>query len=112
MCNTPWQRHTVTITENPIQEYRSIGIVGEGKHRGRRPGALGSIQLQQYYWQPSCNCHFKIVKPIVLDPFFGAGTTGLAADELDCHCIGIELNRNYAKMAWYRIIGERLKNSV
>ncbi|MFS2113313.1 DNA-methyltransferase [Herbaspirillum frisingense] len=40
---------------------------------------------------------------VVLDPFFGAGTTGLAADRLQRDCIGIELNPEYAEMARRRI---------
>lgn len=39
----------------------------------------------------------------VLDPFFGAGTTGLVADRLGRDCIGIELNPDYADMARRRI---------
>lgn len=42
----------------------------------------------------------------VLDPFFGAGTTGLVADRLQRDCIGIELNPAYAEMARRRIQGE------
>lgn len=40
---------------------------------------------------------------IVLDPFFGAGTTGLVADRLQRDCIGIELNPAYAEIARKRI---------
>lgn len=43
---------------------------------------------------------------IVLDPFFGAGTTGLVADRLQRDCIGIELNPAYAEMARKRIQGD------
>lgn len=39
----------------------------------------------------------------VLDPFFGAGTTGLVAEYLGRHCIGIELNPEYARLAQRRI---------
>ena len=42
----------------------------------------------------------------VLDPFFGAGTTGLVADRLGRDCIGIELNTAYADMARRRIEGD------
>jgi hypothetical protein len=42
----------------------------------------------------------------VLDPFFGAGTTGLVADRLQRHCIGIELNPAYAEIARRRIQAE------
>jgi site-specific DNA-methyltransferase (adenine-specific) len=43
------------------------------------------------------------VPATILDPFFGAGTTGLVADRLARHCIGIELNPAYAAMAQRRI---------
>ena len=39
----------------------------------------------------------------VLDPFFGAGTTGLVADRLGRNAIGIELSPEYADMARRRI---------
>jgi site-specific DNA-methyltransferase (adenine-specific) len=42
----------------------------------------------------------------VLDPFFGAGTTGLVADRLQLDCIGIELNPAYAEIARKRISAE------
>lgn len=42
----------------------------------------------------------------VLDPFFGAGTTGLVADRLQRDCIGIELNPAYAEIARKRIQSE------
>ena len=40
---------------------------------------------------------------MVLDPFFGAGTTGLVADRLGRDCIGIELNPEYARIAANRL---------
>lgn len=43
----------------------------------------------------------------VLDPFGGAGTTGLVADRLQRHAILIELNPEYAAMAQRRINGDR-----
>lgn len=43
---------------------------------------------------------------VVLDPFLGAGTTGLVADRLQRDCIGIELNPEYAELARKRIQAE------
>lgn len=43
---------------------------------------------------------------VVLDPFFGAGTTGLVAARLGREFIGIELNADYCEMARRRIYGE------
>ncbi len=42
----------------------------------------------------------------VLDPFFGAGTTGMVADRLQRNCIGVELNPAYAEIARNRISGD------
>jgi len=42
----------------------------------------------------------------VLDPFFGAGTTGLVAKKLFRNYIGIELNPEYVTMAERRIEGQ------
>ena len=39
----------------------------------------------------------------VLDPFFGAGTTGLVADRHGRHCVGIELNPEYVQIAERRL---------
>jgi hypothetical protein len=39
----------------------------------------------------------------ILDPFFGAGTTGFVADRLQRNCIGIELNAQYAEIAERRL---------
>jgi DNA modification methylase len=42
----------------------------------------------------------------VLDPFFGAGTTGLVADRHGRHAIGCELNPDYVEIARKRLTSE------
>ena len=77
--------------------------------------------------KPFAEAHFatfpeKLIEPcikagcpeggICLDPFFGAGTTGLVAKKLGRHYIGIELNPEYIGMAQKRIaaVPNRLDN--
>jgi DNA modification methylase len=47
---------------------------------------------------------------IVLDPFFGSGTSGMAAKELGRNYIGIEIKEEYARLAAFNI--ERAKTNV
>jgi len=51
----------------------------------------------------NCNCNAGFSGGIVLDPFFGAGTTGLVALKQNKQFIGIELNPEYIKIAEERL---------
>src|SRR3546814_1085160 len=42
---------------------------------------------------------------VILDPFFGSGTTGAVARRLGRRCIGIERDPDYARIAEERIAG-------
>jgi DNA modification methylase len=68
----------------------------------RNPGGVYSSAVF-VGWQPSCACNAGTVPGTVLDPFGGAGTTGLVADRLQRDAILIELNPAYAAMAGERI---------
>jgi DNA modification methylase len=65
-----------------------------------------SYEYKTIGWSPSCKCDGAIVPCTVLDPFGGAGTTGLVADRLQRDAILIELNPKYASMAERRIAGD------
>jgi DNA modification methylase len=82
-CGTAWQRAQVA---------RDLGSLA----------VLGTLRK-------SCGCAERTWKPgVVLDPFFGAGTVGVVAEELGRQWVGIELNPGYAKQARARIsIGGR-----
>ena len=54
-------------------------------------------------WQPDCACGLDPIASVVLDPFSGAGTTGLVAVQHGRRYIGIELNPDYLEMSRKRI---------
>jgi len=56
----------------------------------------------------------RYTKPgdLILDPFFGSGTTGVAAVRMGRHFIGIEINPDYCKIAEKRIQDERDKYAL
>ncbi len=74
-----------------------------GQNADRSKHALPA-EVKTINWHSSCNCNSGDPIPaIVLDPFFGAGTTGLVAKQLGRDFIGIELKPEYCKMAEKRI---------
>jgi hypothetical protein len=118
-CGAPWRR--VVERENPrlSDEYQAIPhtpkmanpLIGRNDFGGKtglaKPGwrEYGTAVSQTTGWEQSCACDADVVPCLVLDPFAGAGTTGLVADELGRDCTLIELNRDYALMSQQRIYG-------
>jgi site-specific DNA-methyltransferase (adenine-specific) len=47
--------------------------------------------------------HYSNPEDVILDPFMGSGTTGVACQELGRNFIGIEINEKYFKIAERRI---------
>jgi DNA modification methylase len=85
------------------------------------PGGRNKRSVWEIATSPFAEAHFATFPPAliepcilagcptggaVLDPFGGAGTTGLVADRLQRDAILIELNPEYAAMAERRIRGE------
>jgi DNA modification methylase len=52
---------------------------------------------------PGCACNASTRPGLVLDPFFGTGTVGAVAQRLGRDWLGIEINPEYAELAWRRI---------
>jgi len=96
-----------------------------GTHSGAYPmpdkGGANIRNVWTVATQPFSGAHFATFPPAliepcikagsrpgdtVLDPFGGAGTTGLVADRLQRHAVLIELNPEYAAMAERRIARE------
>lgn len=79
-CRQPWRR-------------RLIRNLGHTATRGRL--------------EPTCSCTAPSERAVVLDPFFGAGTTGIAAEMHHRAWLGIELNPTFADLAKRRIADAR-----
>jgi DNA modification methylase len=61
--------------------------------------------------QPTCKCHAGWQPGLVLDPFFGAGTVGVVAEQHGRDWLGIELNPAFARLAEKRIADARKAGS-
>jgi len=60
----------------------------------------------------SCNCNAPFTGGIVLDPFFGSGTTGVVALKQNKNFVGIELNPEYIEIAEKRLELYKLKLAI
>ena len=90
----------------------------EQAKKGRTKRTVWKITTKPYkeahfatYPEQLCETPIKAGCPkdgIVLDPFFGAGTTGLVAQKLNRNYVGIELNPEYIKIAEQRLRQETL----
>jgi DNA modification methylase len=112
-CGAPWER----TTERQDKGYdgskygeRAVDATGGAISGGTAKSTLGSSngkligQTRTTGWEPGCKCDAGALVPCtVLDPFGGAGTTGLVADQLGRDAILIELNPEYVEMAKRRI---------
>jgi site-specific DNA-methyltransferase (adenine-specific) len=98
-----------------LDRLHAHGIVG---HRlGKNPGDVWTIGSSGYRGAhhatfPVELAHRAILAGcpaggVVLDPFMGAGTTAVAAEQLGRDWLGIELNPDFAKLATQRIYAAR-----
>lgn len=82
-----------------IHQYDSSGR-GEGEHNIKHP-TVKPIELMEYLLLLCSN-----QDDVIIDPFVGSGTTGIACRNLGRHFIGIEKERKYYELAKARINGE------
>lgn len=102
-CGAPWEREKerVQVTrERPNSLTKRSGEPGTGNFC---PNDVAGTETIHYRWVPSCDCNAECVPCTILDPFFGAGTTGVVAMNHGRNAIGCELNPAYAAIAEKRI---------
>ncbi len=98
-CGTPWKRR-VTVTRLPVgpaskspkPRDRQVIRFNDRWHTVRQVGEL-----------VPCGCRAPTLPGVVLDPFMGAGTVGLVAEELGRDWLGVEISPEYREMALKRI---------
>lgn len=96
-CGAPW-RH------GPGRTF----ILGKRLQAGHDPHVRRYPDRWQVLRQPgpiapACSCDAPGRAGLVLDPFFGTGTTGVVAERHGRDWLGIELSADYAELAWQRL---------
>lgn len=97
-----------TGEDNPLSKTGSVEYPHQSLHNSDISKYRQKVTRSNYTWS-TCNCSSPEYKPgIVLDPFFGRGTTGKVAYQLGRDYIGIELNKEYIELA-EKFIGRKTK---
>ena len=109
VCGAPWVR---VMEKNKVKEAKPQGashaamdVPGTPMYRaGSRNDGLGvEYESKTIGWKPTCKCDTDSIPCTVLDPFHGAGTTGMVTLRLGRKYIGIELSPKYIDISKNRI---------
>ena len=110
-CGAPWVRVTASTTRFESGSGRA-GRTPGGKFAGTKQAETGAYDIRMgpvkstatLRWEPSCSCEAgKPIPATVLDPFGGAGTVGLVADNLGRDSVLVEISAEYAAASETRI---------
>jgi len=108
-CKSQYER-IMANGQTPERKTRdkTLGVYPDRKTTTRLNSVdMAVIPKTQIGWKQTCDCESSQPVPaVVLDPFFGAGTTGLVAQRHGRKWIGCELNPEYAAIATARIESE------
>ena len=109
ICGKTWERISERVS---IGKRYSTGKSADKNSKGLVTAFSGyddgssCPQFRTIGWRPTCECNAGDPIPCtVLDPFNGAGTTGLVALQLGRDYIGIELNQEYITLTEKRLSG-------
>lgn len=80
-----------------------MGMGQQTRGFSNRKGNVEGIERYKINGLTDCGCNAGFSGGIILDPFFGSGTTGLVALKQNKQFIGIELNPEYVKIAEARL---------
>jgi site-specific DNA-methyltransferase (cytosine-N4-specific) len=130
-CGKPWTRYEVgkERIDDPIL-LRYLGTDKDGTYNGKeqknykdqkaqrttkgKQSMLASMLTKTLWkWKANCSCKAKRARPLVLDPFGGAGTTAVVAARMGADVVLCELNKDFARIARDRvkkeIVGAKVK---
>lgn len=102
-CGTPWKRQVsvrrITVANPPTRPMPADRNVMRFKGYWNTVRNLGDFV--------PCGCGASTVPGVVLDPFMGAGTVAVVAEQLGRDWLGVEISPEYRDLAMKRIVKAR-----
>ncbi|WP_179117371.1 DNA-methyltransferase [Leptonema illini] len=115
-CHAPLVEHRTVVGRQVTDKVRAMGSDARGQYNGKgrkdyedasapNPSDVkrrildSASRIYEYHWKRSCSCSGLVKPATVLDPFAGAGMTGIAALKHNREFIGIELGPQHADEA-------------
>jgi ubiquinone/menaquinone biosynthesis C-methylase UbiE len=72
----------------------------KGRQKEHKPG----YKRNTIGWEQTCDCNDpEAVPATVLDPFCGSATTGVVANKLKRHFVGVDISEEYLDLAEERL---------
>lgn len=105
-CGSPWKRvveREVTRQGNTDNALNSVPQPNGIRHGLGQSTLRSEVVSATVDWQPTCTCNADIAPCVVLDPFFGSGTTGAVALKHGRRFVGIDLDERNLALAHKRI---------
>lgn len=109
-CRSPWKR-IVEKLRAPTRPGRDTKVTTNNPLAvGNRDPERHVTSYKSVGWEPTCDCGIDETMPcLVIDPFSGAGTVPMVADNLGHHGIGFDAGMQYCRMACERINNPHLE---
>jgi DNA modification methylase len=106
-CGAPWERvverTSMVVREGPGRAGLKDAATGATSRTATTGTMLEPPTSRTVGWRASCEHDDPSGSSVVLDPFSGAGTTGVQALRAGRSYVGVELNAGYAELARNRI---------
>jgi len=111
-CGAPWERVTEkgltdhdAETDSAYEEGTTANRLARLRQAARARGGEYVNETRTTGWQRTCKCTTsRMNAALILDPFFGSGTTGYVAAVCGRDWLGIELNPAYVELAENRLL--------
>lgn len=120
-CGAPWKRIEERTSPSTFTELKAQGHFStetlkrlakadgkkEDKNAVTKTGGKPHLKTKKSYtagWSRTCKCPYaRPIPALVLDPFCGAGSAGIAALKLGRSFVGVELEAGYVEMIEARL---------